>query len=149
MNRLSSNLTVILKVFIPIAYIVFFGSLFIGSLLININDAPLVGNPIFKLVYGVAFFIFVSLIYFTIFQLKRVDADREYIYINNYLKTYRYSWNDIEKLNTIHYGLFKIIKVHFVDKTSLGKRISFLPSNQLLKEFFIENPELFSKLTES
>jgi len=92
MRRLSNNLTVILKIFLPIFYITFFGSLLIGSLTVTVNDAPLIASDLFRGAFALVFFIFVILMYFTVIQLKRVDGDTKHIYINNYLKTYRYKW---------------------------------------------------------
>ena len=148
MRRLSSNLTIILKLFIPIVYLVFFGSLLIGSLLVDPNDAPLIANPLFQSVYALIFFGFVGLMYITVFQLQRIDGDENYLYVNNYRKTYRYQWADVAKLKTLHFGLFKIVRIHFIDKTSLGRRVSFIPSSQLLKDFMIDNPAIFSKMEE-
>ena len=57
MIRVSSNLTLVLKIFIPTMWIVFFGMLTVAILLADSGDNPLFGNPIFKL--GAAlFFIF-------------------------------------------------------------------------------------------
>lgn len=148
MKRLSSNLTIILKLFIPLIYIVFFGSILVGSIFVSVNDSPIVGNSLFKIVYALVFFLFVVIIYFTVFKLKRIDADSKYIYINNYVKTFRYPWQDIEKLNTKNFGLFRVIQIIFVAKGSLGKKVIFLPSKPLVKDFFKENPELFDKLDE-
>lgn len=148
MRRLSSNLTIILKLFIPITYIVFFGSLLIGSLFVTVNDSPVVGNSMFKIVYSIVFFLFVGIIYLTVYKLKRVDADQNYIYINNYVKTYRYPWSDIDQIITKNYGLFRIMQVKLAAKGSLGKKIVFLPSMQLVKSFFKENPALFEKIDE-
>lgn len=148
MHRLSTNFTLILKLLIPLVYVVFFGSLMLGSWIVDINDAPLVGSKLFRYVFTVVFFFFVLLIYFTIFQLKRVDADSEYVYINNYKKTLRYTWDSIEKVKILNFGLFKIVKIIFKEKGSFGKKISFMPSNQLLKEYLIENKEAFALFEE-
>lgn len=148
MRRLSSNLTIILKVFLPILYITFFGSLLIGSLVVSINDAPLIASNVFRGGFAIVFSLFVILMYFTIIQLKRVDGDKEYLYINNYLKTYRYKWEDILKIKTRNYGLFRTMHIHFKTKSSIGKRVTFMPSDPLIKDFFKDHPELFPLLEE-
>lgn len=81
-------------------------------------------------------------------KLKRVDADKDNVYINNYLKTYRYSWSDIERVTSRNYGLFRTMRIYFKAKTSLGKKISFLPAGALIKDFILENPELHSLLAD-
>ena len=148
MRRLSSNLTIFLKIFIPIFYFVFFGSFLIGSLLVNINDAPLIGSDIFRLSYAGVFLLFIVMLYFTVIKLKRVDADSEYVYINNYVKTYRYLWTDVEKVTRRNYGLFQTMRIYFTSKTKMGKKISFLPSSALVKDFIVENPHLHKLLAD-
>ncbi len=148
MSRLSSNLTIFLKIFIPIFYIVFFGSFLVGSLIVSVHDAPVLANPIFRLSYAAVFLIFIALLYFSFMKLKRVDADKEHVYINNYLKTYRYSWDDVEKVTSRNYGLFRTMRIYFKSKTSIGKKISFLPDTPLIKAFILENPERHALLAD-
>ena len=148
MKRLSSNLTIFLKIFIPIFYLVFFGSFLIGSLMISVNDAPFIGSNIFRLGYAGVFVVFILLLYFSIFKLKRVDADSQYVYISNYMKTLRFDWKNVEKISTRNYGLFSTMRIYFKDKTSYGRKISFLPVKALIKDFVLENPELYDLLIE-
>lgn len=144
MKRLSSNFTIILRLFIPLIYIVFFGCLLIGSFFVTVNDSPFIANPVFRYGLLITYTIFVTLLYFTFMKLKRVDADTEYLYISNYFKTYRYTWDSISKLNTVNLIVCELIYVHLKEKSAFGKRIVFLASKPLVKSFFAENPDLFN-----
>ena len=143
MRRLSSNLSILFRLFLPLIYMVFFGCMIIGSFLVSVNDAPLVSNSIFR--YGLlgTYIVFVLLFRFTIMRLKRVDADNEAIFVSNYFKTYRYTWPSIKKLTTVNLLLFDIIYIHFNEKSKFGKKVFFLASRSLVKSFFVENTELF------
>ncbi len=147
MRRLSSNLTIFLKLFIPLVYIVFFGSVVIGSFLITINDSPLLANPTTRLIMLGVYIIFIVLFYLTTGNLKRVDADTNNIYVSNYRKTFKYPWSSVKKMSTINLILFDIIYIHFHEKATFGKKIYFLASRSLVKSFFVDHPELFIALT--
>lgn len=142
MKRLSSNLTLVFKIFIPLVYMVFFGSFLIGSLLVSVNDAPLIGSNIFRLAFAGIFILFLGLMYLSVGRLKRVDGDETGLYISNYIKTYKYSWDDIKEVKVQHYGLFRTMKVHFKAKSSFGNKITFLAAPELIKEFILNHPSI-------
>lgn len=139
MKRLSSNLTIFLKIFIPIFYGIFFGSFLLASFFVDQNDAPLLYNPLFKLGYGISFLCFIVLLYFTFMKLKRVDASATHVYVGNYLKTYKYPYEDIECIKIRSYGILKTMRIYFKGKTTFGKKVSFLPSTVLVEDFVKDN----------
>jgi hypothetical protein len=143
MRRLSSNLTIILRLFLPLIYIVFFGCIIIGSFIITVNDSPLLASPIVKYGMLITYIIFILIMRFTVMPLKRVDAEEDFITISNYIKTYRYTWDSIDKLSTINLLLFDIIYIKFKDKSRFGKKVYFLASRSLVKSFFSDHPNLF------
>ena len=143
MRRLSSNLSIFFRLFLPLVYIVFFGSLVIGSFLITANDSPLISSSIFR--YGMlsSYIIFVLIFSFSIMKLKRVDADENNILISNYFKTYKYTWDSIKKMTTINLLIFDIIYIHIHEKGKFGKKVFFLASRSLVKSFFSDYTQLF------
>ena len=80
--------------------------------------------------------------YLTVWKLKRVDADSSGLYISNYIKTFKYSWDDIKEIKVFHYGLFRTMKVHFKSSSSFGNKITFLAAPELIKEFLVNHPTL-------
>jgi len=145
--RLSTNWTLILRLFIPIAWITFFASFLMGSFLANPIEMPqLTGNG-FRI--GLTLFIVGGISFFlvTFFRLKRVDADSEHIYVTNYFKTYRYTFDSIEKFQVYDHILFKAVHIILRDKGKFGKRLIFLPKKMHFK-LFIEETGL-SKLVEN
>ncbi len=142
MRQLSSSWTLAFRIFFPTLWIAFFGTFLITLFM---TDKPLVG-PLSTnyLRYGLLVFVAVFIFVFwkTVFRLKRVDADKEYVYVTNYFKSLRYPHVDVEKIEVskgfvFHYGTL-VLK----GEGSFGKRIVFLLSQKRLELFILENPHL-------
>ena len=149
MRRISSSATLGLKIFLPTFWIVLFGTLTLAILLSGIGKSTLFGSWIFK---GGAFLFFltgVALLYFTVMQLKRVELDSENLYVTNYFKSYRYSYENIEKITQNDFGLFRTGQVHLKKAGSFGKRFVFLQSKQKFEDFVKAYPPLADKLVAS
>ncbi|HRQ29059.1 MAG TPA: hypothetical protein PLU49_03225 [Saprospiraceae bacterium] len=136
--RLSSNWTIVLKIVIPIIWLSFFASLLLASLLANAIEAPQVANASFKM--NMVIFIISGLVffYFTLFRIKRADADGQFIYISNYFKTVRYTLNSVKEYELYDHLLFKAIHIHLHEKGRFGKRIIILPKMIHFKVFIEE-----------
>ena len=142
MIRLSSNLTLFFKVFIPTFWIIFFGSL---SIAIVVAD----GMSIFPVDEGTQkgivlgfFLLFFILIFFTVIPLKRIEIDTENLFVTNYFKSFKYPISDIENVSIKNWGIFKTLHFHFKGKTSFGKRIFCLMKYTTFKQFLSNNPGL-------
>ena len=127
MIRLSSNWTLILRLFIPVAWIAFFTAFLSGTFLADPIEVPQIANPTFRT--GLIMFILGGLIFFafTFFRLRRVDADQEFVYISDYFRTYRYTFESIDRFRIYDHLFFKAIHVVLKEKGRLGKRAIFLP----------------------
>jgi hypothetical protein len=90
------------------------------------GDLPFLANPITRIVLFVSYVLLIILMFFTIIRLKRVEADDDYFYVTNYLKTYRYSKNDIVSTKTSNYLIFKITTITMKEKTKMGKKIRYI-----------------------
>lgn len=149
MKRLSSNLTIIIKIFIPVLYLVFFGSFWIATFIISSDSSPLLSSWQFIIGYTTVFWFFILFYYFKIFKINRVDANGEYFVVSNYVKSYQYNWEDVKKVKIRNYGLFRTIRIYFIAKTTLGKYVSFLPSPAMLEDFVKTYPEIGSMITDA
>jgi hypothetical protein len=146
MQRVSSNLTIFFKLFIPTVWIVFFTIFTISIFTIDGQSLPFLTSPIFKYPFLVGYLIFFALIYFTIIQLKRVEMGPEYYFVSNYLKTYRLIYDDIESINIIPLGRLQIMTLKLKAKGSFGQKITFLASKQLYGLFLKMYPAIASHL---
>lgn len=146
MYRVSSNLTLLLKVFFPTAWIVFFGVLTLAIFVSNPSDNPMLDNWIFRFTFLGFFILFFVFLYFTLMQLKRVEFGKEHIFISNYFKTYRYRFEDIHTIKEYNLLFKNLMVIHLKSKGKLGKKIPFLVNDLRFKEFLNTHPELLAHL---
>lgn len=143
-QRISSNWTLLLKVFIPTFWFVFYGAILVALFVSPL--AEISANNQMAIKYGVLIFYLSgsAVLYFTVMNLKRVEYDKDYLYISNYFKTSRIPWHNVERLSEkkilfLHYGKFR-----FKEPISFGKNISFIASRSLIKLFKEAYPEYAS-----
>jgi hypothetical protein len=143
MQRVSSNLTIFFKLFVPSVYITFFGLVSIMFLVIDPGDFPLAGNPFIK--YGVisVYLFFVVLIYFTLMSLKRVEFGDGHLIVSNYFKTFRYRFEDVERMYEYNLGLFTIVTIVMKAKTKMGRKIRFLAQMKYFNDYLEAHPQDF------
>jgi hypothetical protein len=146
MQRVSSNLTVFFKLFLPTVWIVFFTIFTISIFTIDGQSLPFLTSPVFKYPFLLVYLIFFALIYFTIIQLKRVEMGSDCYFVSNYLKTYRLVYEDIESVSIIPLGRLQVITFRLKAKGSFGKKITFLASKQLYNLFLQSNVDVASHL---
>lgn len=79
-------------------------------------------------------------------RLKRIDADREFIYISNYFKTFRYRFEDIREIKIDNYFLFKVWRFTLKAKGSFGEQIIILADEFRIGEYIKSFPENFKSL---
>lgn len=96
---------------------------------------------------GVVLFFILGLLflYYTLIQLQRVELNHEYLYVSNYFKTYRYTFDSIEKLAVQDLYLFRLGIFTLKTRGALGRRIFFLQSRQKFDDFVNAFPELISR----
>lgn len=142
MQRVSTNATLFLKIFVPTFWIVFFGAV---TLAVWTNKAAFFGNiPAGPFRWGVLFF-FVSglaVFAFTLMRLKRVEFSPEHIFVTNYFKHFRYSFQDVSSLHESSFLFLKIVTIELKASGSFGKRFTFVASTRLYEDFWLENAEL-------
>ena len=145
MNRpinISSSLTILLKIFFPIFWLMFFGLALIAFL--NSSEAYVGGMPIlwFRLLL-LSFILTGALVmYLTIMKLRRVEVDKDFFYITNYRQTARYPFHNVEHLKEISYWLFKVYKLDLREPGIFGKTSIFLASNNRLQQALQLIPEM-------
>ncbi|MEO0734295.1 MAG: hypothetical protein AAFZ52_15775 [Bacteroidota bacterium] len=136
MYRLSSNATLFWKIFLPF----FWTTIMTGVTLVAwfaekhyFGGLPLQSfrwATLFTLVMGVLLFVFLC------WPLKRVESDGEKVYISNYFRTAYYDWErDVERYYETRVLLLRIGTIELNGVGSFGRRLRFLPSRKLLRNF--------------
>jgi hypothetical protein len=141
MQRISSNATLFLKIFVPTLWTVFFGCFAIAVWISDVayfGPVPAIWMKLGLLAFlliGVAFF------FFTFWKLKRVELDELYVYASNYFSTYRYPYHNIEKITERDLMLFHIVRIHLKVPGKLGKKLTFLLDEAMFQDFLAKYPE--------
>lgn len=148
MKNISTSLTLFLKLFIPIFWMVFFGAFTIGSFFKDIAIGPFLPET-FRFVMIAFFLLGCTLFYFTLIQLKRVDMDDDFMYVSNYFKTVRYPYPSIDKIKERDWILFHTVHVSFREKGMFGDRIVFLCRGKKLSRFLASHPLAAERLFEA
>ena len=140
--NLSTNWTLILKIFFPIFWGVLFGLMTIAFW---VSDVPYVGNMSifnFRLLITSFFLTGLAVMYFSVMQLKRVEVDKDFLYVTNYKDTARYPFHNIKKIEEANYFLFKIVKVYFKTAGIFGQKVVFLANQFRLEKVLEKRKEL-------
>lgn len=135
MIRISSSFTLVLSIFIPVFWFVFFGSLCLFFVLQDPEDLPFSNPRPIKLGF-IAFYLFFGFcIYYFLFQLRRVELDDSHIYITNYFKTIKLPLDQVDTFSTVHLiGMYRV-KVRLAYERPHGKNIRFI-CNQERFDYF-------------
>jgi hypothetical protein len=148
MKRVSTNLTLFYKFFIPIFWIVFFGATTLAVLFLEyeaIGDIPAnnfkIGTVLFFLT-GIIFF------YWALLGLKRVEMDEQFVYVTNYFKTARYPYHQVDRITVGSFPIFHPITINLKNKGIFGKKITFVPSRKKFSFILEKYPHVFEGIME-
>jgi hypothetical protein len=141
MFQLSSNTTLFLKIFVPCTWLAFFGAFLMTTLLL---DDPYIGGfPMIFFRVGLSFFLLLGFLFFylTVFKLKRVDANEEFLYVSSYFKNFRYPYENIESIKIRDLGILHLATVRLAVAGTFGKKFPFIVSQRSLKKFIEAYPD--------
>ncbi len=142
MQQISSSWSLFWKLFFPTFYLVFFGlgnMVFWLSNLENYDQSELL---IMKILFGGGFLLGVFSFYKTVWKIKRVDMDEAYLYVSNYFKTAKYSFDQIEKIKEKQILGRRVVSVYLKGKGVFGHHFGFITDKVRYDHFFKKNPTL-------
>lgn len=143
MQRVSTNLTLFFKFFIPVFWLVFFGAFTIAALLLDYEYVGSISAATFR-IGTVLFFVSGAVLFaFTLMRLKRVEMDENFVFVTNYFKSVRYPYHNIEKIEESSFLFLKVVSIHLKTPGSFGRRVVFLASLKLYQLFWDAHPELY------
>ena len=145
-TRVSSNLTLVLKIFFPTLWIAFFGLLTLAIFFSSGEENLLFGDWTFKLSVLGFFLLFLVFIYFTIMKLLRVEFKEDAFSVSNYFQTYQYQYEDIEEIKEYDILIKTIVCIKMKGLTKHGQNIYFLKSKAWYNGFVKNNPHIFEHL---
>jgi hypothetical protein len=129
---ISSNATLLYKLFLPFFLTAFLGALCVaawydteGGFMADILPKN-VGNIIFTS-------IFLAWLWFAaakLWSLRRVEADAEHIYVSDYWHTAKYGREDIVSVSERKRGWIPMATIHLRGKGRFGKDIRFIKGRE-------------------
>ncbi|MEM8906416.1 MAG: hypothetical protein AAGD05_01115 [Bacteroidota bacterium] len=142
MKHVSSSATLFLKIVVPTVWIVFFG-IFTLAMWFSRNEPIGTLSPLTFNIGLTCFFLFgVALLYWALIRLKRVEMDQDFVYVTNYFKTYRYSWDSLEKIEESDYLFFRSVHLFLKQRGQFGKKVTFVASRKRFNEFLADHPDV-------
>lgn len=144
--NLSSNLTVILKYFVPLVWTVFFGAL---CIIFWMTDELTVGGmdlTMFRIGWTAFFLVGTLVAYFTIMRLLRVEYDGNFLYVTNYFKIFKYPIENIDKIIIKDYSIYKLVTIKFINPGSFGKKVVLLASRTNFDDIIEASDNLKNKI---
>ncbi|MDZ4749245.1 MAG: hypothetical protein SH808_12220 [Saprospiraceae bacterium] len=142
MQRVSSQLTIILRIAIPTIWLTTILSIVILLSWAVRGKAGLFGNPFIwlglLLILGSGF----AIIKLLLLRFYRVDMDSRFIHVSNYFKTYKYPFSEVESISDSKILPGRVFLITLKAKGSFGKKIYFLAAQMLWQDFLKEHPGL-------
>ena len=138
-ERVSSNLTLFLKLVLPVAWAVFFGSFALAFFISDPADTPLLYNPWFKWSYLFGYITILGILYFSVGRLQRVEFGPDGVYVTNYFKTFRYQYTDIARIKENDFGLGLLVTIVLREKGYFGKSVRFLAARKNYQDYLEEH----------
>lgn len=148
MHHLSSSWTIFLRLFIPVFWAVFFGSFTIAMFAFKEELGPVLGSPNAAWIFLACYLTGVTIIYFSLWKLYRVDADNAFFYVTNFFRTYKYPFHQVRKIDEQDLGVFSLMTLEFSQKFSFGRKIRFLAKKKNLQSFLEANADMLGHLSE-
>ena len=142
MTRVSSGWTLVLKIFLPVFYIVFMLTWTVATIKAGDEVSPLFESSIYKIVMIALFLSGMLILRLTIWRLKRMDIAAPHIYITDYFKTFRYTVDSIDTMDSFSIGWFRFLRIDLKEKGSLGKRFIILLEKKLWDAYLTTHPEI-------
>lgn len=140
MIQLSSSATLMLRLFFPTIWVVFFGSFMVAGWLTSDDLVGPFDSMAYRLVTTIGLLGGILGIRFTLWRLHRADADEEHLYLSDYFRTYKYSRDSVERITLHAYGLFSLCRIQLQTKGSFGRVIWFLPSMKRMETLLVRYP---------
>lgn len=130
MNRISSNATLFLKIFLPIFWAVFFGCFVLTVWFVPSVSWGVLSETGAKIALSLLYLFFLLFLYYTLFRLKRVELDDLFVYVYSYFKSVRYPYHMIESIKETQIGPWRLGHMRLKMDGSFGRDIYFLESKE-------------------
>lgn len=128
MTLLSSNSTLLYRLFLPMFFTIFMGATCIAAWtdedggILSDTLPPHVGNIVWTLLFSIWLWIVIR----KMWSLRRVEVDTENLYVSNYWHTAKYGLEDIEALTQRKTLWLPMATIRLRGKGRFGRDIRFI-----------------------
>jgi hypothetical protein len=127
---ITSTATLFWRIFVPVFGTVFLAGLTFAMLMISEENLSLPIPALWaRLAVVVLFTAWFILVKKTIWRLKRIDMNDQYLFVTNFWQTVRYPWTDVEKIAESRRMGRRLAHFHLRAAGRFGQVISFLPAS--------------------
>jgi hypothetical protein len=144
MNQISNSWSLFWRIFFPTFFIVFFG---LGNLVfwfVNVDNFGHTNLHAMRLLFGIILLSGLLFFYKVLWRLKRVDIDETHLYVSNYFKAARYTFDQIQQIKEQKLLGRRVVNISLVGRGVFGISFSFLPDRVRYDQFCKNNPQLQS-----
>lgn len=142
MQRVSSQLTIVLRIALPTIWFTAVASIFVLLVWAVRGKAGLFANPFLwiglLLILGSGFFI----MKFILWRFYRVDMDDRFVYVSDYFKTFKYPFQAVESIRDSKTLPGRVFCIHLKSKGTFGQKIYFLAAQVLWQDYLSEHPQV-------
>jgi len=146
MNQVSTNLTLLYRLFIPVFFTVFVGA---TTVFLWMHPQQYYGGlrgDYLRIGVTVLFVLGLLLFAFSVWRLRRVEMSKEWIYVTDYFRQARYPWDNVDFVKETPIGIFTIVSIYLSNPGRFGRRITFLASVSRWRIFKEEFPDRLADL---
>lgn len=131
-NRISSSLTLVLRILLPILWTSFFGAMAIAVLLKGEEMGGMFYEESRRYIFVACFIVCLVIIWYLATRIYRVEVDDSFVYVYNYLKHARYPYHNVGQVSPTSMVFLGLYRVKFNAPGIFGKSIYFLASPKKL-----------------
>jgi len=143
MQRVSSQLTIVMRIVLPTVWLTTILSIIILLGWAIRGKAGLFGNPYIWIGLLLIIGSGLAFIRLLLWRFYRVDMDARHVYVSNYFKTYKYPFSEVNFISDSKALPGRVFCINLKSRGSFGTKIYFLASQVLWLDFLKEHPGLF------
>lgn len=144
----SSRWTLFLKYLLPTFWGCFIGGSAFVMLFMSLDTIQEPFSPTSARLLVWSFFIStMGILYLLFIRIKWVAVDTEAIYVSNFFKSFKYTYDSIQRIEESKVLFSKRVIIHFHEETQFGKSVYFL-SSYYWHYFLKKHPKVLEQILE-
>jgi hypothetical protein len=141
-QSVSSRWTFLLKLAFPLLWLIFMGGVSLIIILSPLENIQEPFSPLIAKTIVLSFYFSVLVMLYSLFaNSKWVGVSESHIYISNYFKSMKYTFESIEKYEEVNMIIFTKVILHFHQPGVFGQKVYFIKSHYW--KYFLKKYPMF------